>query len=382
MYSIAHQKIQGSETLDELKKIENIADEYWDVIDPLPNIIQWFHIFNKLFFNNKIYGETTEIMWSGRLKTSAGITYFDKMTKRIEICLCEKILKYQPRRATIEILLHEMIHAYLFAIGKESKHDKEFKQLMQEIKHQFLNPPEFVYRCNGPCKLQSPFYGYFIREFKRAPSVTDKFYHVHQKYCDGKFEFLGNSPQKEEEKCAKRISERRKSIATDTLSKDNSSCKTIKRRLSEQLPHDPVSSDLNNSTMSTKNNTVHSKKESQTFEASIESSSLNPRVYLYRCNNDQCRNQSPHFGYLTRDIKRAINVTDRFYHAHKKYCEGKFEYLENPPKIEEIDCAIRIEQHRKTIAKFPCDKPSNGNSYNRPLTRSARRKELLDEPDR
>lgn len=43
------------------------------------------------------------------------------------------------------------------------------------------------WRCDGPCQLRKPFYGYVKRATNRAPSAHDHWWAEHQKSCGGTY---------------------------------------------------------------------------------------------------------------------------------------------------------------------------------------------------
>lgn len=43
------------------------------------------------------------------------------------------------------------------------------------------------WRCDGPCQLRKPFYGYVKRATNRAPSAHDPWWAEHQKSCGGTY---------------------------------------------------------------------------------------------------------------------------------------------------------------------------------------------------
>jgi hypothetical protein len=44
-----------------------------------------------------------------------------------------------------------------------------------------------VWRCNGKCKDQAPYYGYVRRAMNRPPQKSDSWFARHEKECGGKF---------------------------------------------------------------------------------------------------------------------------------------------------------------------------------------------------
>lgn len=122
------------------------------------------------------------------------------------IRLSAPLLQYRTANELKETLLHEMIHAFLFltnprACLTEGGHGKEFQEIMKNINnitklnitifHNFRDEVNLhrkhVWRCNGFCKTQPPFYGYVKRAMNRRPQPADPWFKEHQRVCGGEF---------------------------------------------------------------------------------------------------------------------------------------------------------------------------------------------------
>lgn len=323
------QEDKVEQKLNKLNKIENIADPQWDLIDPTPNMEKWFHIFNAEFFDSNINGESIEIEWSKRMKRSAGITYFCESTKFLTIRLSEEVLTYQPRKAFMETFLHEMIHAYLFVQGKNSAHGKEFRKKMNEIntktmleisiQHTFLNPKEFVFRCNGPCREQAPHFGFLLRPTKKAPNASDPESREHRKYCIGKFVYVEKSTEKDQINRAKQTSSRRKTIndfSADTPATD--SVKPLQRSNSEEILNQPVA----HSTIISASNTSNSNGNNNIASINMEVARLELSLKL-----DEVAN---HIQFVSDDFDF---LSDRMFanydHDEQRFLDVSFLDLKN-----------------------------------------------------
>ena len=132
-------------------------------------------------------------------------------TRRSGICtirLSEPLLKFRPRNDIIETLLHEMIHAFLFVTQNFDDYDAEydghgenFQREMQRVNseagtnvtiyHDFYAEMDiyavYVWRCNGPCRYQAPYFGVVKRYFNRDPCPVDQWFAEHQRICGGEF---------------------------------------------------------------------------------------------------------------------------------------------------------------------------------------------------
>ncbi|KAI7694736.1 hypothetical protein SSS_04955 [Sarcoptes scabiei] len=92
------------------------------------------------FFNGILSTQNNfKLKWSGELTSSAGLFSVkrNKKTMQIEasIKLSSKLLSLRSRRDLVQVLLHEMIHAYIYFSGiKDSgPHGHRFLDLMQQI---------------------------------------------------------------------------------------------------------------------------------------------------------------------------------------------------------------------------------------------------------
>lgn len=120
------------------------------------------------------------------------------------IYLSEALLSQRPANDTVNTLLHEMIHAYLFLTeGRNHKmgHGPSFKEHMTRINklhgskitvfHNFHKEVDkfrvHVYRCDGPCTKKRPYFGVLRRAITRPPGPMDKWWAKHSQECGGTF---------------------------------------------------------------------------------------------------------------------------------------------------------------------------------------------------
>uniref|UniRef100_A0A8C5WF68 SprT-like domain-containing protein n=1 Tax=Leptobrachium leishanense TaxID=445787 RepID=A0A8C5WF68_9ANUR len=113
------------------------------------------------------------------------------------------MLSLQTRKDLVEILLHEMIHAYQYTTnnGVGDGHGPEFQRHMRRINgltgtniticNDFYDALEQCkkhwWRCDGPCQHQGPKFGYIKRPMNREPYAREKWFQKHQETCGGKF---------------------------------------------------------------------------------------------------------------------------------------------------------------------------------------------------
>lgn len=129
--------------------------------------------------------------------------------RRIRLKLSEPLLKYRPRSDTLNTLLHEAIHAYFFITSSwrhsrkddPSGHGTGFQRLASAINHHgsyditiyhtFYDEVEsyrkHVWKCDGPCQHEGPYFGVVKRSMNRAPGKGDHWWKKHEEGCGGIF---------------------------------------------------------------------------------------------------------------------------------------------------------------------------------------------------
>ena len=192
----------------------NVCDPSLELIDPSPDVHKLFVEYDNLFFNGVIQKRTI-VKWSKRLTLCAGICKFDGQMN--EICLSTPLLSLRPRSDTINTLLHEMIHAYLFLtqrIQDRDGHGPHFQAHMHRLNkitgsnitiyHTFHDEVDaqrtHIWKCNGPCVKRPPFFGIVKRSMNRAPGKNDTWYARHQQTCGGTWTKISEPPKKEKSK--------------------------------------------------------------------------------------------------------------------------------------------------------------------------------------
>lgn len=103
-----------------------------------PSVEQLFVYYDAKFFRSELQKVVT-IEWSNKMKSIAGSFSFrrdDKNETHI-IRLSRPLLQFCPFADTINTLLHEMIHAFLFIRNRRDRgHSEEFKEMMHHINKQ------------------------------------------------------------------------------------------------------------------------------------------------------------------------------------------------------------------------------------------------------
>ncbi|KAK2198434.1 bifunctional SprT-like domain-containing protein Spartan/SprT-like [Babesia duncani] len=171
--------------------------EDWDTFD----LNDAFRYYNDLCFDGAL--EAVVVGWSNRLTLCAGKCYH-RGRGFCEIRLSEPLLRYRSANECKETLLHEMIHAYLFAKNKSKRHaghGKDFIWHMNRINeitglnvtihHNFRREVEYhrrhVWRCSGACRNLPPAFGYIRRSRNIIPGPRDKWWNHHAQICAGTF---------------------------------------------------------------------------------------------------------------------------------------------------------------------------------------------------
>ncbi|OCU00024.1 hypothetical protein XELAEV_18005806mg [Xenopus laevis] len=147
------------------KDPKHVVDPYWEVADPKPDIQALFEEFNIKFFYG--YLLPIDLKWTNRVSKKVGYFKHYEITGKNEIRLNKPLLDLLPRKDTVQILLHEMIHYYLFIIGiPDINHGRAFQNEMERInresganipiRHPFQEEYEALkchwWKCDGPCQ--------------------------------------------------------------------------------------------------------------------------------------------------------------------------------------------------------------------------------------
>ncbi|KIW06936.1 uncharacterized protein PV09_02598 [Verruconis gallopava] len=195
---------------DAQAKIATIRKE--EDANPFVNIHELFALYDVLYFRSLLVSKV-DISWSSRLTLCAGMCEISKDQEgkytRIKLKMSEPLLKYRTRSDTINTLLHEAIHAYLFITtgwrhargGDGTGHGKGFQLLADAISnhggyevtvfHKFHEEVDsyrtHIWKCDGPCQNQPPFFGFVKRSMNRPPSKNDPWWDKHQEECGGKY---------------------------------------------------------------------------------------------------------------------------------------------------------------------------------------------------
>ncbi|KAI9847079.1 MAG: hypothetical protein M1837_003197 [Sclerophora amabilis] len=180
--------------------------------NPFVDIQELFQLFDTLYFCDLLKSRV-KISWSKRLTLCAGICELVKddegKYRKIRLKLSEALLKYRPREDTVDTLLHEAIHAYMFVTtswrhsrGDDGTgHGAGFLLLADAINnhgnyhvtvfHTFHDEVDsyraHIWQCSGPCCLIPPYFGLVKRAMNRPPGKSDTWYQRHQEDCGGEW---------------------------------------------------------------------------------------------------------------------------------------------------------------------------------------------------
>lgn len=192
---------------------DHTAEPLRDLDSPFLDVHELFRHYNFKYFSG-LLGAVT-LKWSSRMTLCAGLCIYSK--GKCEVRLSEALLKFRPQSDVVNTLLHEMIHAFLFALRRNTDHDghgSEFLFQMHRINrqegtsitvyHNFNEEVDFYrahwWRCDGPCAKKPPFFGIVKRAMNRPPSPRDYWFARHQQTCGGTFHKI-----REPEKPARRV---------------------------------------------------------------------------------------------------------------------------------------------------------------------------------
>lgn len=139
----------------------NLAAPEAELLDPHPDIRALFAQYDAMFFGGRLGG--VEVRWSPRMTLCAGLCVYQS-GGYCSVRLSEPLLKLRPRSDTVNTLLHEMIHAYLFVTRNNkdrSGHGPEFLTHAERINraaktaitvyHSFHDEVVRTYACGRQC---------------------------------------------------------------------------------------------------------------------------------------------------------------------------------------------------------------------------------------
>ncbi|KAI9285084.1 SprT-like family-domain-containing protein [Umbelopsis sp. AD052] len=188
---------------------EQIGNEL-ELFSPTPDIHALFQVFDEQYFYGML--KVVELKWSKKMTLCAGICSY-KSTGQCTISLSEPLLQFRTREDLIDTLLHEMIHALLFVTDNYADHDGHGPQFLMHaarinkaagtkitVYHTFHDEVNYhrthVWKCNGPCQQQPPFYGIVRRSMNRPPQKADYWWARHQIQCGGTYTKISEPEKK------------------------------------------------------------------------------------------------------------------------------------------------------------------------------------------
>jgi predicted SprT family Zn-dependent metalloprotease len=185
-----------------------------DLTDPNPDVFALFVHYNQRYFSGKL--DAVSVSWSKRMTLCAGVCKYSQNGPFHEctISLSEPLLKFRPSTDTINTLLHEMIHAYMFVtknIKDNSAHGPEFQRIMGDINsregtqitiyHSFHAEVDFYrvhwWKCSKCDRIVK-------RSMNRAPSKWDDWWSAHVRSCGGDFVKIKGPEKKKPVKAEKK----------------------------------------------------------------------------------------------------------------------------------------------------------------------------------
>ena len=234
----------------------DVCDPQLELTDPNPDVHSLFIQFDDIFFNSILQARCA-VRWSTRMTLCAGTCAFDGAMNTIS--LSKPLLKLRPRSDTINTLLHEMIHAYLFLTmrirerdGKDG-HGPNFQAHMKRINsvaksnitvyHTFNDEVDHyrnhIWRCDGVCQTWRPHFGLCKRSMNRPPQKADNWFAKHQANCGGTFHKI-SGPEGSKSKASQSAgtSDSKSSTSKPKTKKEANTAKNVK--LAKDTP--PVAS--------------------------------------------------------------------------------------------------------------------------------------------
>jgi predicted SprT family Zn-dependent metalloprotease len=221
-----------------------MTEEELELLDPTPDIHALFCYYNDLYFQSSLESRVM-VEWSSERMTSCGGTCAALPGGGILIRLSKPLLRLRPTSDLKDVLLHEMIHAYIMAHripdSDPSGHGKPFQSIMHSINqssapdmyrpagrgyritiyHTMFEEVEFYRRHHWICSVCGD---EVKRAVNRRPQVSDcRWYskvkergdcgdlkcrwHMHQKFCAGEYVKIAEPEKKVAKKVAKKKKE-------------------------------------------------------------------------------------------------------------------------------------------------------------------------------
>ncbi len=198
-----------------------VCEEDASLVACLPDVHTLFSLYNERYFEGLLAGSTVE--WSDRLTLSAGICHMRQeaaalpagtaagVFRHCAIRLSRPLLRFRPFSDTIDTLLHEMIHAYLWIASASTPHSRaaldrnghgpaflQWACIVNEaegsnvtVYHTFHDEVaecrRHVWKCDGPCAARPPYYGIVRRAMNRPPQRADWWFAGHAASCGGTY---------------------------------------------------------------------------------------------------------------------------------------------------------------------------------------------------
>lgn len=204
------------------KSVIDLSD---DLTAVNPDVFVLFQKYNILFFDSKLSG--CELKWSKRMTLCAGLCCYEGRGGLCSIKLSSPLLQYRSTQETVETLIHEMIHAFLFVTVRDRDrdgHGPSFQSLMNvvnyvsglniSIYHSFHDEVDehrkHIWKCDGQCQHRPPYFGVVKRAMNRPPGPNDSWYSRHQQQCGGRWTKISEPPEFTEKQRKKREREERK----------------------------------------------------------------------------------------------------------------------------------------------------------------------------
>lgn len=235
-HALAMQLMSEQVTRDEDADLtSSVIDPELETKDPNPDVWRLFRQFDKRFFDGILTKNFVEVSWAPRMTSCAGLCCWNPRNGFCSIRLSQPLLRLRPRADLVETLIHEMIHAILFVTREDDNHEShgpKFHEHMRRINregkcnitvyHSFhaevKHYQTHIWRCNGPCRMRPPYYGYVRRAMNRKPGPNDYWWSKHAASCNGTYEKIAEpeKPAKKSKKANAKVTE----VKTTVRSKD------------------------------------------------------------------------------------------------------------------------------------------------------------------
>lgn len=160
-------------------------------LNPQTQLGELFDILDKTYFDGLFSDYNIDVKWSAKMKKKAGACGYKRGVKLLKITLSTPILSSRSNWEIIDILLHEMVHAYTIIKNLKLDHGSDFQACADKIRKKGGYEIKTCHRFFKEAKASNTFfwkcdqcYTVVGRTNKRKPTFKHGFHNIP---CNGVF---------------------------------------------------------------------------------------------------------------------------------------------------------------------------------------------------